>query len=248
MKPTRSSHTAANIWAVGTRALSAAGITAIWDKNISAYSGAGYAGTYVKMLRDDWLNGGRLDLILDAINTETGTHPTLAEMEASTVLALKSQLITQGTNDFNATAKAAIEAECGDALTTYDPPTRTEATTDKGAIITEVNANETKIDIIDTNVDSVLADTGTDGVVVATASKTGYALSGVGIDSIFDEVVEGTATFRQMLRIKHAALAGKSTGGGTTTLTFRDIADSKPRITATVDASGNRTAMTVDGA
>lgn len=155
----RSSHVAADIWAVGTRALSATGIIAIWDKDISAYVGAGYAGTYVKMLRDDWLNGGRLDLILDAVNTETGTHPTLAEMEASTVLALKSQLITQGTNDFNATAKAAIESECSDALTTYDSPTRTEATTDKDAIITEVNANETKIDTVDGIVDAIKAKT-----------------------------------------------------------------------------------------
>ena len=48
-------------------ALSAAGITAIWEKNISAFSGAGYAGTYVKTLYDDWINAGRLDAILDII-------------------------------------------------------------------------------------------------------------------------------------------------------------------------------------
>lgn len=45
--------------------------------------------------------------------------------------------------------KADIEAECGDALTAYDPPTRTEATADKDEIIVEVNANETKIDNLD---------------------------------------------------------------------------------------------------
>lgn len=120
----RSSHNAAAIWSVATRALtdkagfslSAAGITSIWNKNLSAYSGAGYAGTYLKTIYDDWLNGGRLDLILDAIKTETDTHPTLAEIEASTVLALKSQLITQGTNNFNATALQAIQDEAEDAL------------------------------------------------------------------------------------------------------------------------------------
>ncbi len=93
------------------KTLTAAERTAIWDKNVSAYSGAGYAGTYLKTLYDDWLNGGRLDLILDAIKTETDTHPTREEIEASTVLALKAQLITQGTNDFNATAKASIRTE-----------------------------------------------------------------------------------------------------------------------------------------
>ena len=50
-----------------------------------------------------------------------------------------------------------------------------------------------------------------------------------------------------MQRIMFAALSGKSTGGGTTTLTFRDSGDAKARITATVDENGNRTAMTLDG-
>lgn len=66
-------------------------------------------------------------------------------------------------------------------------------------------------------------------------------------DAILDKVIEGTITFRQALRIFLSVLAGKSTGGGTVNLTFRDNADSKARITATVDANGNRTAMTLDG-
>jgi hypothetical protein len=44
-----------------------------------------------------------------------------------------------------------------------------------------------------------------------------------------------------------AALAGKSAGGGTATITMRDQADTKNRISATVDASRNRTAVTIDG-
>lgn len=77
--------------------------------------------------------------------------------------------------------------------------------------------------------------------------KTGYALSAAGVDAILDEVVEGSTTFRQMLRLFLSVLAGKSSGGGTVTLTFRDLADSKNRITATVDANGNRTAMVLNG-
>ena len=68
------------------------------------------------------------------------------------------------------------------------------------------------------------------------------------LDSIHDEVIEGTLTDREMKRINHAVLAGKSTGGGTSTLVFRDDADAKARVTATVDSSGNRTAITKDGA
>lgn len=67
------------------------------------------------------------------------------------------------------------------------------------------------------------------------------------VDQIHDEVVEGTLTFRKILKILLAFAAGKSTGGGTATITFRDNADSKARITATADTDGNRTEVTLDG-
>lgn len=46
--------------------------TYLWDKDISGYSGV-KAGTYLKTLYDDWIDGGRLDSILDAILADTGT-------------------------------------------------------------------------------------------------------------------------------------------------------------------------------
>ena len=63
----------------------------------------------------------------------------------------------------------------------------------------------------------------------------------------YDGIVEGTLTFKQMQRIMFAALAGKSTGGGTSSVAFKDKADIKNRISAIVDANGNRTIVTVDG-
>jgi hypothetical protein len=275
-----STHTATDIWSVGTRAitdkvgfaLSSAGVTAIWNKNISAYVGAGYAGTYIKTIFDDWLNAGRLDLILDVIAADvtglngdamrgtdganTTTPPTVnaiadqvwdelltgashniatsagrrlrdlsalsihsgtAQAGTATTITLRDYAsaindtylcnilsIIAGTGcgqarlvgSYNGSTKVAticgddwvttpdntsvyvmvpygttcascigtyalsqINAECDTALTDYDPPTRTEATADKDAIITEVDANETKIDTIDTVVDAIKAKT-----------------------------------------------------------------------------------------
>jgi hypothetical protein len=74
-----------------------------------------------------------------------------------------------------------------------------------------------------------------------------YSFRVKAIDEVFDEVVEGTITMRQAMRLLLAALAGKSSGGGSAILIFRDIADSKPRITATVDINGNRLAIVRDG-
>lgn len=62
----------------------------------------------------------------------------------------------------------------------------------------------------------------------------------------FANGVETGRTPREALRLMLAALAGKISGAGTSTITIRDAADTKDRITATVDSNGNRTALTYD--
>lgn len=59
--------------------------------------------------------------------------------------------------------------------------------------------------------------------------------------------VEGAYDVGEFLRIMLSALANIVSGGGTTTISFRDIGDTKDRIVATVDSSGNRSAVTLDG-
>jgi hypothetical protein len=58
--------------------------------------------------------------------------------------------------------------------------------------------------------------------------------------------VETSLTLRQALRLMVAAAAGKVSGADTTTITFRNIGDSKNRIVASVDIYGNRSAITTD--
>jgi hypothetical protein len=58
----------------------------------------------------------------------------------------------------------------------------------------------------------------------------------------------GTVTVADALRIILSAVAGKLTGADGTTVSIRDMMDSKNRIVATVDSNGNRTAITtLDG-
>ena len=80
-------------------------------------------------------DGTRIDA--SALNTLSGHAPdnTIADVDDITGLENLSQAESQ------AAAMAALNA--------YDPPTRTEATTDKNDIITEVDANETKIDALE---------------------------------------------------------------------------------------------------
>ena len=65
-------------------------------------------------------------------------------------------------------------------------------------------------------------------------------------DAVLDDAVEGSETLRQAVRLIRAAAVGKLSGAATTEITIRDAADTKARITATVDSNGNRSAVTTD--
>lgn len=58
--------------------------------------------------------------------------------------------------------------------------------------------------------------------------------------------VNGTYTALQLLRGFAASLLGKLSGAATTTVIIRDASDTKDVVTATVDANGNRSAVTLD--
>lgn len=62
----------------------------------------------------------------------------------------------------------------------------------------------------------------------------------------WDIEIEPGWTAEEILRVIAAVLAGKVSGAGTGTETFRDITDVKDRVTATVDNNGNRTTITLD--
>ena len=65
--------------------------------------------------------------------------------------------------------------------------------------------------------------------------------------AVLEAQIEPGLTLRQALRLVAAATAGKVSGAAGSTVTIRNaVADSKPRIVATTDADGNRTAITYD--
>lgn len=114
-------------------------------------------------------------------------------------------------------------------------------TATQGVDVVQISGDSTAADNLESYCDGT-----TPQPVNATEIEGADATNQIG-DAVADEVVEGALTLRQILRLLLAVMGGKSTGGGTGTIVFRDNADSKARVTATVDASNNRTAMTLDG-
>lgn len=82
----------------------------------------------------------------------------------------------------------------------------------------------------------------------ALTDKSDFRLSTTGVADIWAYVVEGTWTAVMYMRLMASALLAKCSGMGTTTAVFRDVDDTKNRLSVTVDADGNRSAFgTRDG-
>lgn len=145
--------------------------------------------------------------------------------------------------DLNATTTDSLEVVSSGDLTTQQVRDAMKLAPSGGAAAG--GSIDDLIATVEANTQNILDDTGTD--IPALIAALNDLSSGEVGDAVLDEVVEGALTLRQILRVSLAALANKVAGGGTTTITFRDLADSKARITATVDANGNRTAVTLDG-
>ena len=116
--------------------------------------------------------------------------------------------------------------------------------TDVAAVL--VDTNELQTDLtdggrLDLIIDLILEDTGT------TLPATLAALNDITVANILAGVVEGSLDLKEVLRIILAVSVGQSTGAKTAIRTFRDVADAKARVTAGLDANGNRTSITLDG-
>ncbi len=64
------------------------------------------------------------------------------------------------------------------------------------------------------------------------------------VTSIIGAIIEGTVTLKQAIQLVIGFVSGKTSGGGTTSVTFRDTTDTTDRIVMTVDSNGNRSAVT----
>lgn len=255
--------------AIGASELAADAIAeiadAVWDEDATGHQTGGTFGqaigdpgadtnTIFKAVVTD-ATGATVGVDVAAVLDDTGTAGVVvASLNANviTATAINADAITAAKLAADVTTELQSGLATAAALSTVDGKIDTIDNfldTEIAAILADTNELQTdwadggRLDLI---VDAILADTGTDGVVVAAASKTGYRLSATGVDDVLDEAVEGSYTLRQYLRGFAAALLAKASGLETTNAIYRDTGDTKNRIDATVTADGNRTAVTLD--
>lgn len=249
---------------------------AIWDEALSGHSTAGTAGKKLTDLANADLSGVATATALSDLHTDVGTaisdiaathvHAAAADTQTTpTALRLVVGLATANLDTQLAAlpTDADVNAACDTAISDAALATAANLATVDGvvdAILTESQSHPTLAEIeasttlakVGSNMGTVASVTGAVGSVTApvtagtVSDKTGYALSSAGVTAIWAEVVEGTITAVQAVRGILATAIGKLSGAATTTITIRDASDTKARVTATVDADGNRTAITKD--
>lgn len=117
--------------------------------------------------------------------------------------------------------------------------------------ILDGRASQTSVDTVDANVDSILVDTGTTIPAQITGEINDVqadiaALNDIAAQDVLNATIETNYTLAESVRLHNSVLVGKVSGANTDTEVFRDINDTKDRITATVDEDGNRTAIVID--
>lgn len=182
---------------------------------------------------------GVWDRLTNALTTVGSAGKLLVDNLNATVSSRASQTSLDTVDDFLDTEVAAIKAK------TDNLPSDPADASDIASAFTTVNGKlDTIDDFLDTEVSAIKAKT--DLIPAAPAAVGDIPTAAAIADAVHDEVVEGTTTLRQSIRLANAALGGKASGLDTTTVAYRDLADSKDRFTATVDANGNRSAVTRD--
>jgi hypothetical protein len=205
---------------------------------------------------------------------DVGTVKAAVDTEVAAIKAKTDQLVFTVANQVDANALTggggggASAADIADAVwdealsghTTSgtagkalgDIDTHTDTETGASAIRAALglaSANlDTQLDALPTNAELATALGTADDATLAAIGALSIPTANQNADALLDRAagVETGHTVRQAMRLMLAALVGKVSGAGGATVTIRDTGDSKNRIVASVDAAGNRSAVTLD--
>jgi len=199
-------------------------------------------------LQTDWLNGGRLDSILDNIKEDTTSLETtvgVAGIGLSDIRLPATGLdnILSSSTFAGAIADAVfIEDVGGSAFSVVIQSIQTNSSN----ILNDTDELQTdwlnggRLDLI---LDNIKEDT--------TSLETTVGVAGIGLSDIrlpatgLDLVLVEGQTLPASMQIVAAVVAGKVSGAGTGTEVFKGIGIDATRVTVTVDSSGNRTDVTL---
>lgn len=162
-----------------------------------------------------------------AVGSVTGAVGSVTGLTASDVGAIKLKTDNLPSDPADASDIAAAFGVVGSAISGLNDLSQADVRTAVGLASANLDtqigtlASQTSVDTIDGIVDAILDDTGTAGVVVAAASKTGYSLSAAGLAAFF--ITDTTKVYGDAVAGSVVAEIAENAGGGG--LSASDIAD-----------------------
>jgi len=200
------------------------------------------------------LVSGRIDGSIGAVAANAITAAALADgaIDAATfaagainAAAIATDAITAASIAADAIGASEIAA---DAVTEIQSGLGTSAnqTTMLANLATIAGYIDTEVAAIKAKTDNLPASPANEATLTTIA---GYVDTEVAAIKAKTDLIPGTVdgkTFAELVTLMAAVLLGKASGLEGTAAVYRAVNDSKDRVTATVDAHGNRTALTLD--
>ena len=215
----------ASVSGVSTGGVSAADIAdAVWDEALSGHTTAGTAG---KSIADT-----ETDAAAILVDTGTTIPGTIATVDANV------DAILLDTAEIGAAGAGLTDLATASALATVDSNVDAILVDTGTTLPSSLTTIEGKVDTVDGVVDSIVIDIAALNDVAAADVATAILDAANGIET--------GVTPRQALRGILSALASKVSGMESNAPVFRDVGDTKNRITAATDSNGNRTSVTLD--
>ena len=222
---------------------------AVWDELQSAHVTVGSFGEVAteiaSILTDTGTTiptqiSGLNDLSEAQVNAQADIAIADASLATATALATVDANVDAILTDTGTTLPSAISTI--DTVVDGIQTDLSNATDGLGAIKTAVDtkASQSSVDAVDANVDNVLVDTGTSLPALINALSditTAEILASGDIDGY---------SIEEAMKLILSSLVGTLSGASTTSITIDAADGSKTRLTATVDADGNRIAVTKD--
>lgn len=215
-----------------------------------------------KMDLVDAPNATAIAAIQDGLSTQASVDDLPTNAELATALAGADDAVLAAIAALHNLSASDVRTAIGLASANLDTQLSTIAgylDTEIASIISTLSTIGTAVTAIKAKSDNLPSDPADQSAVeaaIASAQSTitaaidalndlSAAAAATGILDAADGIETGL-TLRQAMRLVTAASAGKVSGADTSTVTIRNVGDTKDRITATVDESGNRTAVTTD--
>ena len=198
--------------------------SAVWDESLGAHTTAGSTGKALKQIKEGVIS---VESSVNDLSSTTTTFVTNLTETTDGFYHDKVIVFISGT----LTGQARH-------IDTYVGSTKS-ITVSKAFTSAPANADEFLILAIhEYGIDEIQAGLSTSAEIAA--------LNDLSTTDILGMVYEGSEDFQDFLRLMRAVLLGKTTGAGTGTENFRDAGDTKNRVVSSIDANGDRTAITTD--